>query len=65
MWISPEKALADPEITLVYATRTVLESVATGEDVPKLIARARRMREIPIVEPRVVQTERGWEIVRD
>jgi 8-oxo-dGTP pyrophosphatase MutT (NUDIX family) len=66
LWISPEKALADPQITLVYATRTVLESVATGEDVSKLIARARRLREIPIVEPRVVKGESGeWEIVRD
>jgi 8-oxo-dGTP pyrophosphatase MutT (NUDIX family) len=65
MWISPGKALSSPEITLVYATRAVLESVATGEAVPALLARARRMREIPIVEPRVVQTESGWEIVRD
>jgi hypothetical protein len=66
MWISPEKALADPKVTLVYATRTVLESVATGEDVTALLARARRMREIPIVEPRVVKSESGeWEIVRD
>jgi 8-oxo-dGTP pyrophosphatase MutT (NUDIX family) len=65
MWISPERALADPKVTLVYATRVVLESVATGENVSALFARARRMREIPIVEPRVVQTENGWEIVRD
>ena len=66
LWVSPEKALSDPKITLVYATRAVLESVATGEDVSALLARARRMSEIPIVEPRVVQTENGdWEIVRD
>ena len=65
MWISPNRALADPEVTLVYATRKVLESVATGEDVAALLRRARRMREIPIVEPRIVQTENGWEIVRD
>jgi hypothetical protein len=65
MWISPQRALADPKVTLVYATRVVLESVATGENVSALFARARRMREIPIVEPRVVQTENGWEIVRD
>src|ERR1700674_1262687 len=32
LWITPEQALGDPKITLVYATRTVLESVATGED---------------------------------
>jgi 8-oxo-dGTP pyrophosphatase MutT (NUDIX family) len=66
MWISPERALADPKVTLVYATRVVLESVATGENVSELFARARRMREIPIVEPRVVKSESGeWEIVRD
>ena len=65
LWVSPEKALADPEITLVYATRAVLESVATGEGVSALIARARRTREIPIVEPRIVPTDNGWEIVRD
>jgi 8-oxo-dGTP pyrophosphatase MutT (NUDIX family) len=66
MWISPERALADPKVTLVYATRVVLESVATGENVSALFARARRMREIPIVEPRVVKSESGeWEIVRD
>lgn len=66
MWISPEKALKDPKVTLVYATRAVLESVATGEDASALMARARRLREIPIVEPRVVQTAGGdWEILRD
>lgn len=65
LWISPEKALESPEITLVYATRTVIESVATGDDASAVVARARRMREIPTVEPRIVQTERGWEIVRD
>ncbi len=65
LWISPERALESPEITLVYATRTVLESVATGEDASTVFARARRMRDIPTVEPRVVQTERGWEIVRE
>lgn len=66
LWISPDKALADPKITLVYATRVVLESVATGEDVSSLMARARRMREVPVVEPRVVRNDNGdWEIVRD
>jgi len=65
LWISPQRALESPEITLVYATRTVLESVATGEEASAVLARARRMRDIPTVEPRVVETERGWEIVRD
>lgn len=63
LWASPRRALGSPEITLVYATRAILESVAV-DDVSKLFARARRTREVPIVEPRIVQTERGWEIVR-
>ncbi len=65
LWISPERALESPEITLVYATQTVLESVATGEDASAIVARARRLRDIPTIEPRIVETERGWEIVRD
>lgn len=63
-WISPGRALANPHITLVYATRAVLESVADATDIAMLFARARRLKEIPIIEPRIVQTERGWEIVR-
>ena len=65
LWITPERALSSEEITLVYATRSVIESVGTGEDATSLIARARRMREVPIVEPRLVQTQAGWELVRD
>ncbi|MFI5283342.1 MAG: NUDIX domain-containing protein [Candidatus Dormibacterales bacterium] len=65
LWTSPERALASTEITLVYATRAVIESVATGEEVTTLMARARRLRHVPAVEPRLVQTDRGWEIVRD
>ena len=64
LWTEPAHALETPEITLVYATRAVIESVLE-DDASKLFARARRMREVPIVEPRVVQTDRGWEIVRD
>ena len=65
LWVSPAKALADTEITLVYATQAVLESIADAPDVHTLFERARRMKEIPVVEPRIVQTERGWEIVRN
>jgi hypothetical protein len=63
LWVAPERALREPEITLVYATRKVLESVAGDEDANRLFARARRLTDIPIVEPRMVQTESGWEIV--
>jgi hypothetical protein len=41
----------------------VLESVATGEDSSAVISRSRRMRDIPIVEPQLAKSERGWEIV--
>jgi recombination protein RecT len=63
-WITPERALASPEITLVYATQTVLESVASEPDAAKLLAKARALKDVPIVEPRMVQTENGWEISR-
>jgi len=65
LWVSPSRALASRELTLVYATRAVLESVAGAPDVDTLFARARALEEIPTVEPRLVQTEAGWEVVRD
>jgi 8-oxo-dGTP pyrophosphatase MutT (NUDIX family) len=65
LWITPEGALNSPDLTLVYATRAVLESVAGVEEVSTLFARARRLKEVPTVEPRIVQTDHGWEIVRD
>lgn len=65
LWVSPERALASPDITLVYATRAVLESVAAMRDAAKLFEWARGLGEIPTVEPRIVQTPAGWEIVRD
>ncbi len=64
LWISPRRALESAELTLVYATRAVLESVADESDAAQLFARARRLREIPIVEPRVVWTNSGWTIER-
>ena len=64
LWLTPHRALTDPEVTLVYATRAVLETVAGPEPSSRLIARARRLREVPVVEPRLVQTESGWTIER-
>jgi 8-oxo-dGTP pyrophosphatase MutT (NUDIX family) len=63
VWTTPARALRDPEITLVYATRKVLESVAVDADVSSLFKRIRRLTSVPIVEPRMVRTESGWEIV--
>jgi 8-oxo-dGTP pyrophosphatase MutT (NUDIX family) len=65
VWSPPADALRNPDLTLVYATRTVLESVAWANDASALFARARRLKEIPVVEPRIVETAAGWEIVRD
>ena len=64
-WVSPRHALAARDLNLVYATRAVLESVADAPDVDTLFAQARALEEIPIVQPRLVRTEAGWEIVRD
>jgi 8-oxo-dGTP pyrophosphatase MutT (NUDIX family) len=63
LWITAETALNDPSITLVYATRKVLESVARDHDANGLFARIRRLKSVSVVEPRMVQTESGWEIV--
>jgi 8-oxo-dGTP pyrophosphatase MutT (NUDIX family) len=65
LWVSPASALESPDVTLVYATRAVLESVAQARDVESLFAHARRLDHIPVVEPRMVQTAAGWQVVRD
>jgi 8-oxo-dGTP pyrophosphatase MutT (NUDIX family) len=64
LWITPERALNSPDVTLVYATRSVLESVASEVDAGKLFSRVSLLKEIPTVEPRMVQTDAGWEIER-
>ena len=64
LWIAPRTALSDPKVNLVYATRAVLESVAGDADADALFARAKRLRDVPIIEPRMVQTESGWEVER-
>ncbi|HET7467673.1 MAG TPA: NUDIX hydrolase [Candidatus Dormibacteraeota bacterium] len=64
LWTTPARALEDPAITLVYATRSVLETVATGESASAIFARARNQREVPVVEPRMVETESGWVVER-
>ena len=59
LWVAPEEAL-EGRLTLVHATRRILESVATEADVRRLIARLRRRRrEVAPVQPRVVRLEEG------
>ena len=62
LWVTPERALRDPAITLVYATQKVLESVNSDEDATSLITRTRRLKNVPVVEPRMTRTESGWAI---
>lgn len=64
LWTTPERALRDPDITLVYATRSVLETIATGESATELFKRARSQRKVPVVEPRMIETAAGWVIER-
>lgn len=62
LWITPEQALVDERVTLVYATRAVLETFANGDSAGDVIKRARALGEVPIIEPRMVETESGWTI---
>jgi 8-oxo-dGTP pyrophosphatase MutT (NUDIX family) len=64
LWITPERALGSPEVTLVYATRSVLESVASEFEAERLFSSAGLLKDVPIVEPRMVETEAGWVIER-
>jgi len=64
LWITPERALASPDVTLVYATRSVLESVASEPDAEALFSWAGQLKDVPTVEPKMVQTDAGWEIER-
>jgi 8-oxo-dGTP pyrophosphatase MutT (NUDIX family) len=61
-WVSPRSALDTDDITLVYATRVVLESVVSDPDVDALFARAHALQEIPVVEPRIVNKAGSWTI---
>jgi 8-oxo-dGTP pyrophosphatase MutT (NUDIX family) len=62
-WIEPVSALADGEVTLVYATRRILESVASEREPGALIRRLRRRKRLLAVRPRLVNTPSGWEVV--
>ena len=64
LWVAPADALRRADLTLVYATRAVLESVAVHADAESLFEWARGLSEVPVIEPRIVQTPEGWKIVR-
>jgi recombination protein RecT len=59
LWVAPAQALSG-ELTLVHATRRILESVASELDAGRLLARLRRRRhETPAVRPRIVELPGG------
>jgi hypothetical protein len=62
LWATPERALSEEAITLVYATQHVLKSVADDDDVSALFRRVRRLSSVPIVEPHMTRTDSGWVI---
>jgi len=64
LWIAPSRALNEPEVRLVYATREVLASVASEVSSATLFSRARKQKDVPLVEPRMVQKDSGWEVER-
>jgi 8-oxo-dGTP pyrophosphatase MutT (NUDIX family) len=63
-WTTPARALSEDGLTLVHATRRILESVAREPEVSGFIARLRREAETPAVMPRVVRRADGsFEVV--
>jgi 8-oxo-dGTP pyrophosphatase MutT (NUDIX family) len=59
LWVSPTQALSG-ELTLVHATRRILETVAAEQDAARLFARLRRRRsETPAVRPKLVELPGG------
>jgi hypothetical protein len=64
LWVDPTLALGGGELTMVHATRRILESIAGEPDVGRLIARLRRRRlQAPPVRPELTLTESGWSVV--
>jgi recombination protein RecT len=64
LWVAPAEALSG-ELTLVHATRRILETVASEPDAARLFARLRRRRsETPAVRPRLVELpDGGFQVV--
>jgi len=63
LWVEPGKALVDPRVTLVHATRMNLEALAAEPDVGRLIARVRRRKPPATIEPQLLQTDDGWQVL--
>jgi len=62
-WIAPAAALADPDFTMVFATRRVLEMVAVEEEAEGLLDRYRGRSRVRIVRPVVKVVDGRFEVV--
>lgn len=53
LWAAPRELLADPQLSLVFATRKILELVAAEENAERLLARYAGRRRVKKVMPTV------------
>ncbi|HEY8761279.1 MAG TPA: NUDIX hydrolase [Candidatus Dormibacteraeota bacterium] len=64
-WVTAAGALADPDFTMVFATRRVLEMVAVEPTADSLLGRYRSRRRVAITRPLVRVTEGRFEVVSE
>lgn len=65
LWITPARALAAADFSMVFVTRTILEMLATEPDAEALRARYRGRRRIAAVRPVVRDVGGAFEVVID
>jgi 8-oxo-dGTP pyrophosphatase MutT (NUDIX family) len=63
LWITPAQALADPDFSMVFVTRRILEILATEPDAEALLDRYRSRRRIRVVRPSVRAVGGSFEVV--
>src|SRR5581483_8175554 len=61
LWTAPRPALE--RLELVFATRSILESIAGEPDASRLLAKLRRRRPGPVVMPRIEPVGDGFRAV--
>ena len=64
-WVTAADALADPDFTMVFATRRVLEMVAVDATADSLLGRYRSRRRVAVTRPVVRVTDGRFEVVTE
>jgi 8-oxo-dGTP pyrophosphatase MutT (NUDIX family) len=64
-WVTAAKALDDPDFTMVFATRRVLEIVAVEATADDLLGRHRNRRRVAVTRPVVRITDGRFEVVTE